>query len=871
MQTLSDTLAGMVKNNLHENEVNAVILSNLRKGFGQRPYQLEAFSRFVSYVENINPEMKSIQLLFHMATGSGKTLVMAGCMLYLYRKGYRNFIFFVNSTNIIGKTRDNFLNPHSSKYLFGESILIGEKRIQIREVDNFQAANPNDINIVFSTIQGLHTRLNTPKENAITYNDFEEKNIVLISDEAHHINAETKKGERLSREVSEEVVSWEGTVNRIFRANEKNILLEFTATADLTDPETGIKYRDKLLFDYPLKQFRADGYSKEVKVLQADLPMIERAIQAVILSQYRRKVFEKNKILIKPVILFKSRSIKESQVFYHEFVDAIRNLKPALILKTRKNANASLQEAFAFLDANQVTVGNLIIELKNDFAEEKCISVNSKEESESKQIAVNTLEDASNEYRAVFAVDKLNEGWDVLNLFDIVRLYDTRDASKGKPGKTTMSEAQLIGRGARYCPFVLADGHSPYLRKFDENIDHEIRICEELYYHSAYNPRYIEELNTALVEIGIKEKVTIEIELKLKDEFKKTSFYKSGLVYLNKQSKVENSGIRSLPISVIETPFRVSLKTGTSVSSDAFSRFQRSGLRKKEQEFQLNSFGIPVIRKALGKLEFYQFSNLRNYLPNLRSIIEFITSDSYLGMVKVEVEGTAAQLSQLSQEEKLEIVIRVLKNISEKIVSEKMAFIGSPDFKPLLIRDKLKDKKLSIGFEVDGDRELGAAQSSSSIEDIKLDLSCKDWFVFNDHRGSSTENLFYKAFDTVYEKLKADFSEVYLIRNEKYFTFYNFQDGKPLNPDFLMFFTKQKGRVKHHYQILIDIKSGRGSAKAKDDCESSFLNHLNKEYEVKQNAERRIYFVLGISLVMDKSWNENPVKSIENVLKRVLF
>ena len=95
----------------------------------------------------------------------------------------------------------------------------------------------------------------------------------------------------------------------------------------------------------------------------------------------------------------------------------------------------------------------MIAELKEDFSEEKLISVNSKEDSEVKQLAVNSLE--TNEYRAVFAVDKLNEGWDVLNLFDIVRLYDTRDSKGGKIGKTTMSEAQLIGRGARYCPFQL--------------------------------------------------------------------------------------------------------------------------------------------------------------------------------------------------------------------------------------------------------------------------------------------------------------------------------------------------------------------------------------------------------------------------------
>ena len=53
-----------------------------------------------------------------MATGSGKTLVMAGLIIYLYEQGYRNFLFFVNSTNIIEKTRDNFFNTTSSKYLF---------------------------------------------------------------------------------------------------------------------------------------------------------------------------------------------------------------------------------------------------------------------------------------------------------------------------------------------------------------------------------------------------------------------------------------------------------------------------------------------------------------------------------------------------------------------------------------------------------------------------------------------------------------------------------------------------------------------------------------------------------------------------------
>jgi type III restriction enzyme len=86
-----------------------------------------------------------------------------------------------------------------------------------------------------------------------------------------------------------------------------------------------------------------------------------------------------------------------------------------------------------------------------------------------------TLEDENNPIRAVFAVQKLNEGWDVLNLFDIVRLYEDRDGKDGKPGKTTLSEAQLIGRGARYYPFALEEGEDKFVRKYDDDISNDLK------------------------------------------------------------------------------------------------------------------------------------------------------------------------------------------------------------------------------------------------------------------------------------------------------------------------------------------------------------------------------------------------------------
>ncbi len=57
-----------------------------------------------------------------MATGSGKTNIIASTMLYLYEQGYRDFIFFVNTQNIITKTKANLIDKYSSKYLFKDTM-----------------------------------------------------------------------------------------------------------------------------------------------------------------------------------------------------------------------------------------------------------------------------------------------------------------------------------------------------------------------------------------------------------------------------------------------------------------------------------------------------------------------------------------------------------------------------------------------------------------------------------------------------------------------------------------------------------------------------------------------------------------------------
>lgn len=159
-----------------------------------RSYQEESL-RYLHYAQR-NPEAnhRYKHLLFNMATGAGKTIVMAATTLYMFKEhGYQNFIFFVHTDAIIQKTKENLLNNLSPKYLFKNDIEINSEKIKIEVVETFPInRNKNTIYLKLSTIHKIHDDLNHYKENGITFDDLKEFSLVLLGDEAHHYNAKTK-------------------------------------------------------------------------------------------------------------------------------------------------------------------------------------------------------------------------------------------------------------------------------------------------------------------------------------------------------------------------------------------------------------------------------------------------------------------------------------------------------------------------------------------------------------------------------------------------------------------------------------------------------------------------------------------------------
>ena len=777
-----------------EAEVPDYIPKNLNPKFELREYQIKAFENFIMYFENKKCP-RPLQVLFHMATGSGKTLIMAGLMLYLYKQGYRNFLFFVNLTNIIDKTRENFLNATSKKYLFAEEIIIDGEKIKINVTENFQSVDDDAINICFETTQGLHSDIFFHKENKMTDEDFKNMKVVLISDEAHHLNVDTKKGS------SAENTTWESTVRKIFESNVENILLEFTATCDINNAEIKKFYEDKIIFNYPLQNFYNDKYSKDILSVKSDFPPIEKALQAIILSQYRLKIFQEHRLNIKPIILFKSLKIKDSEKFLAEFLDMIKNLDGNYLEKFFEKCTLPIMEsAKKYFLRKEISFEMLAAELRDDFSEQHCISVNDDKDAQKNQIQLNSLENVDNPYRAIFEVKKLDEGWDVLNLFDIVRLYETRQSGGKKISAATISEAQLIGRGARYCPFKIDDEQPKFQRKFDSDIDCELRICETLYYHCQNDSRYISELKDALKKICFNMDNIISREYKLKKNFKDSEFYKTGKIFLNRRIEKNLTAENEISPSIRDNVYNFKISAGASGQSNLMTDGADIESKSSAKFFhytikEIAAKNYSIVHKALRKFPIFKFSNLKNIFPNLKSVKNFIVGEKFLGNIKIEIESDK---ENLNCRDLYRAVCEVLKKIAAEISAPKKEYEGTKDFYATDMRKIFTDKTVNYSS-----RESGLGESQKVDANFQLDLSAKNWFAYEDNFGTAEEKAFVKYFGKHYDELREHWDKIFLVRNERQFHIYSFDGGKRFEPDYVLFLQKNNSET---WQIFIEPK-----------------------------------------------------------------
>lgn len=823
-----------------------------------REYQKQALRQFIFTQELDEADLAYNYLLFHMATGSGKTLVLASSILYLFKAhGYQNFIFFADSDAIVKKTYDNLTNINSAKYLFNkDGIVIDGNRVDIQVVNMFPV-NPssNTIYLKLTSIQKLHGDLTEPKENGLTYDYLKDFKIVLLADEAHHYFVETKRNKKKITKKEMTQQSWEKTLNELLNLNLSNRVLGFSATFNLTNELIFNKIKDNIVYQYDLKQFMYDKYSKNVVLLRADEKDETKMLHGVLLNQYKKYVAEDNGIDLKPVIMFKSSKIAISEQAYSMLVNIIKDLTPEQLevviengLNVYQNRNSIWHKMFNYYN-RKGNFEKIVEDLKWDFTEQNILNVNSQVFlSEENTLMLNSLEDKDNPIRAIFQIAKLNEGWDVLNLFDIVRISEGATSTIN----TTDSEAQLIGRGARYYPFVYK-GKSSYTRRFDKE-NTELKVIETLHYHTINESTYIKNLNKSLdkAKIQIMEDDFEILEAKVKTNFKKTDIFKQGKIYINKLVPTTVDDYKSLENYHVLTEYEIPL-TESIEQVYGEKRQITSTIKKHEMTWKVER---TYIQKAIQRNPFFHFNNLKNYVPAVDSIKEFISSPDFLGnlifYVTLPINMT---LNDLTPSQKLNMVDKFFRYMENKIRLNFRKERGTPYFEGVALKEYINDYYIEIS-KVN-------ANVSHSTEIVKSrSMREHDWYIYDKAIGNGWELNMIDFINDYIDKLEKKYNDVYLIRNERKVKVVEIDGTRGFMPDFLLYM-KNEGVT---YQVFLEVKGDQLSKE--DKWKQDFLLELTKNPNIEVLDENEQVRLIGIKFYSktDRKKNEFRDDFVEKLL-----
>ncbi len=857
-ETLADFLFNQIENDpdyqawARSYVVPEYITDNLHPTKQLREYQQTALKHFIWLYDHDRASAK--HLLFNMATGTGKTLVMASVVLYLYEKGYRNFLFLVHQIQIKDQAMKNFTDYKFEKYLFNpKGIKINGQNVDVKAVGSVADAGRNSINFMFFSTSLLYNRLREDRENGLTAEDFVNNDMVVIADEAHRLNVDTRSK---NKKDQEEILNWETAVMSAIRAREENMLLEFTATVDLANEAIHTKYTDKLVHRYDFLEFNKDGYSKDVKFLFNQEVHTEDQkrlliVNAVALSEYRRLLAEREmNVSISPIVLIKSVKIAQSEEDRKFFDSVIGSLRPEDLSRlhelSRENKNREheiLADMFSWLrtpKAGLISQGDFdglkafTAEIRTSFAHNNTLIYNSQKKEKAELLT--QLDTPRNSIRAIFSVNALNEGWDVLGLYDIIHF----DISEAK--KVSLQDIQLIGRGARYNPYELPrsykrDEDSPildlfggrglvfdkYKRKFDNDPYDKGRVLETFVYHFVKTGTFLENLQRDLLGEGIISEGIEKKTITLKQKFLDSNTYKKGFVLVNhtvKRTKTTNDEIdTTFSRPIIARAYNLRARGLSDSEQNQIIAGQKTDVIHITEEF----FPLPVIRKALVSAEgnFFRFNNLWEHIVGISTVDELI--DKYLPLYDIKYtyeEGKS--ISQLNPVEKLQLLVGVILPEVRKSIDLNMPRVtGSNKFRPVSLSQVFgKEKNIYLmSFPTEdpatgqkvfvSNDERGKAQSDHDNPELQYDVETADWYAYSENYGTSEEKKFVKYVASQIDNLNAKYegAEIYLVRNELDYWLFSPQDGRRFSPDYMLI-VNDVTNGEMYYQVLAEPKGG---------------------------------------------------------------
>ena len=368
--------------------------------------QLKLAQEVCPFCKNFERDFPSFA--FSIATGIGKTRLMAACIAYLYlKKGIRHFFILAPNLTLYEKLIRDFGDTSYEKYVFkGLSEFVHNTPVVITG-ENYNSAHglfsAQEIQINIFNIAKFNSenRGGAPRMRRLaeyigqSYFDYLASldDLVILMDEAHRYHADASKK----------------------AINELRPILGLEMTATPTD-EKGKSFKN-IVYEYNLAQALDDGKYVKIPTVarrknfskgsmsdeELDILKIEDAINIhertkVHLELYARNT---NQQLVKPFILVVCRNIEHAKRTLHLIEEELfdgRYAGKVLQIDSSTKKNEDIEKLFV------------------------------------------SLENTDNQIEIVIHVNMLKEGWDVKNLYTIVPL---------RAADAPILVEQSIGRGLR--------------------------------------------------------------------------------------------------------------------------------------------------------------------------------------------------------------------------------------------------------------------------------------------------------------------------------------------------------------------------------------------------------------------------------------
>ncbi|MBP9984377.1 MAG: DEAD/DEAH box helicase family protein [Prevotella sp.] len=399
----------------HALEVVATLTDNLSlaKTHGDKVF----LSNELKKAQAVCPNCKDFErdfpsFAFSIATGIGKTRLMAACISYLYlKKGIKHFFILAPNLTLYEKLIRDFGEPSYSKYVFkgitefvhnSPVVITGDNYEQARGLFSENEVQINVFNIAKFNSDSKDSKKNLPRMKRLSeyigqsYFDYltELDDLVILMDEAHRYHADASKK----------------------AINELDPILGLEMSATPMD-EKGKAFKN-IVYEYNLAQALADGkYVKNPTVA-------------------KRKNFEKGTLTdleLDRLKLEDGISVHENAKLHLELYAKDNNLpfvKPFILVVCKNIQHAT--DTMNMIEDKEFFNGNY---------KGKVLQIDSstRKDEDVDRLFV-SLESPMNHIEIVIHVNMLKEGWDVTNLYTIVPL---------RAADAPILVEQSIGRGLR--------------------------------------------------------------------------------------------------------------------------------------------------------------------------------------------------------------------------------------------------------------------------------------------------------------------------------------------------------------------------------------------------------------------------------------